>query len=445
MIANTFSTINHVNSGDVAWILTATALVLLMTLGIGFYYGGLVQRKNASSIILQSLLIMCLIGTIWPILAYSLAFSPSILGGLTGGFDYVMLRDVWEKSTSSIPGLLDMAFKCTFAMVAASLVIGGFAERMRLSAFILFVPAWILLVYCPIAHWLWGNHPGDEGFFALKNAGTLDFAGGMVVHLNAGIAALVAGLLLGRRPGFPDHIQSGHNVNFCILGAGLIWFGWIGFNAGSGGAANTVAVYALINTIFAASTAGLTWILMDKVLLGRVSGIGLISGVVSGLVAITPASGFVEPAAALAIGALASVVSFIAISVLKQILRVDDSLDVFAVHGVSAIWGALATGLFATLAVNPDGGDGVFYGDPSQIVKQLRGLAYVLVWSGLVTYIILKVIDLIVGIQPNQKQQALGLDAAQFAMIERPPIHLLQKFRRKSKPQNDDQDRQAPR
>ncbi|MEE2908603.1 MAG: ammonium transporter [Planctomycetota bacterium] len=439
------STISQMSSGDIAWMLTATALVLLMTPGVGFFYGGMVRRKNASSVVIQSLLVMCLVGTIWPILAYSLAFAPGILDGFIGGFDYVVLRDVWQDTTSSIPGLLDMVYQCMFAMVAAALVIGGFAERMRLSAFVIFIPTWVLLVYCPIAHWLWGNHPGDEGFFALKNSGTLDFAGGMVVHLNAGIAALVAGMLLGRRPGFPDRMPPPHNVNFCLLGAGLLWFGWIGFNAGSGSAADTVAIHALVNTIFAASTSGLSWVLMDRVFLSRVSGIGLICGVVSGLVAITPASGFVEPTAALAIGALASVVSFSAVFVLKKMLHVDDSLDVFGVHGVSAAWGALATGLFATLAVNPDGGDGVFYGNPTQIVDQLRGIGYVLVWSSVVTCIILKVLDAIVGIQPDQEQQAIGLDAAQFALGDSPPPHLLQRFRREPDPPDDTPDRQAHR
>ena len=402
--------------GDIAWMLAATALVLLMTPGIGFFYGGLVNRKNAYTIVIQSILVMCLAGTIWPILAYSLAFGPSMLGGLIGNFDYVALQNTWNHAGLKIPSQLDMIFECTFAIVAAALVIGGFAERLKLSAFCLFIPLWILFVYCPVAHWLWGNHLGENTFFSLKNKGTLDFAGGMVVHLNAGVAAFVAGCVIGPRAEYKSKKSSVTHLHFCLLGVSLIWFGWLGFNAGSAGAANEVAATALVNTIFAAAMGGLAWVAIEYIRSKHITAPGLAAGVVAGLVAITPACGFVQPMSSLAIGALASGVSYTAMYIINERFRCDDSLDVFSVHGMSAIWGALATGLFATLAVNPEGDNGLFYGNASQLFDQLRGILYVLIWSGGVSFLLLKLIDWSIGLRCHPDHETLGLDSAQFGL-----------------------------
>ena len=403
--------------GDIAWMLTATALVLMMTPGIGFFYGGLVHRKNAYTIVVQSILVMCLVGTIWPILAYSLAFGPDMLGGLVGNFDFVGLKEMWNYPGINIPSQLDMIFQCAFAMVAAALVIGGFAERLNLSAFCLFIPLWIILVYCPVAHWLWGNHPGENTFFSLKNKGTLDFAGGMVVHLNAATAAFVAGCVIGPRAGHKHSERpSGPHLHFCLLGVSLLWFGWLGFNAGSAGAANEIAATAMVNTIFASAVGGLAWIAIEYSRLKRITGPGLAAGMVAGLVAITPACGYITPMASLVIGAIASCVSYTAMYIINERLGCDDSLDVFSVHGISAIWGAIATGLFATLAVNPEGGNGLFNGNAAQLLDQLRGIGYVLVWSGGVSFLLLKVLDWTVGLRCSPAHEALGLDKVQFGL-----------------------------
>ena len=417
---------------DIAWVLICTALVLLMTPGIAFFYGGLVHRKNALSVLTQVLLTLCIVTVLWVTVGYSLAFGPSTLGGFIGNFDFSLLHKLSTDppfasiSRPATAGLLYMTFMVGFAIIAPAIIVGGCAERMKLSAFALFAPLWTLLVYCPVSKWIWGNDPGETGFFALQNAGVLDFAGGTVVHLNAGVAALVAALMVGRRRE-PDRVNAPHNIPFCVLGAVLLWFGWFGFNAGSAGAANPQAVVAFVNTHLAAATGGLVWFAMTWTLQHRPSVVAIASGAISGLVAITPACGYVTPGAALTIGAGGALFSYLAVNGVKRVLNYDDSLDAFGVHGVSGIWGAIGTGIFATLAVDPAGRDGMLAGNPNQIWIQLRAVLYVVVWSGTVTWLILFLIDRSIGLRASDQDLSIGLDIAeqsQFAyrdMHEEPP------------------------
>lgn len=404
---------------EVGWVLISTALVLLMTPGIGFFYGGLVHRKNALSVLVQVLLTLCIITVLWMIVGYSLALAPSALGGFIGNLDFALLRNVGAAPSfagagrPATTGFLYMIFMAAFAVIAPAIIIGGCAERMKLTAFTLFAPLWTLLVYCPVVKWIWGNDVGETGFFALQNSGTLDFAGGTVIHVNAGVAALVAALMVGRRREQDRANAAPHNIPFCVLGVVLLWFGWFGFNSGSAGAASPQAVVAFVNTQFAAAAGGLAWFSMAWVLQRRPSAVGLASGAISGLVAITPACGYVTPAAALAIGVGGAVVSYAAVNGVKRLLNYDDSLDAFGVHGVAGIWGAIGTGLFASVAVDPAGRDGVFAGNPYQIWIQLRAVLYVVVWSGGMTWFILFIIDRLIGLRASEDDMAIGLDLAE--------------------------------
>jgi len=396
-----------INTGDTAFVLIATALVLLMTPGLAFFYGGLVRRKNILSILMQCFILMCVISVQWVLFGYSLAFGPT-KGGIIGGLDWIGLRGVgaepYAAYAASIPHQLFMAFQMMFAVITPALIIGAFAERIKFSGFLVFMVLWATLIYDPLAHWVWGN----GGW--LKNLGALDFAGGTVVHINAGLAALVMAIMIGKRSDML-HPRAPHNLPFCVLGAGILWFGWFGFNAGSALAANGSAVSAFVATNTAAAAAGVTWMILDYVLNGVPTVLGIATGLVAGLVAITPAAGFVSPVSAIAIGVLASLVCFFFVAKVKALFGYDDSLDVFGVHGVGGIVGALATGLFAEKSVG--GVDGLFFGNPKQFLIQLLAVGVTMVFTVVGTFLLFKLTDLLVGIRVDGKEETIGLDISQ--------------------------------
>jgi len=401
-----------IDSGDTTWLLTASALVLLMTPGLAFFYGGLVRRKNVLSVLIQCFMCMCLMSVLWVLVGYSLAFAPSTLGGLIGGTDFFLLRNVGFEPKGTVPHQLFMIFQGMFAVITPALILGAFAERLRFGPFCLFMGLWLLFVYCPVAHWVWG---GATGFFGLGSDGALDFAGGTVVHINAGIAALVAAILLGRRQGWPGRISPPHNLPLAVLGAGLLWFGWFGFNAGSACAANASAVNAFVVTHVSTAAAGLVWSLIEWAREGKATALGLITGAVAGLVAITPAAGSVDAIGALFVGTGASIVSYLAVTVAKPYFGYDDSLDVFGVHGISGMWGAVAAGLWATAAVPGNDTNGLFYGNPAQVLIQIKAVAYTIVWSGVVSFILLKAVDGLVGLRVREHEERVGLDLTEHA------------------------------
>jgi Amt family ammonium transporter len=394
------------DTGDTAWVLVSTALVMLMTPALGFFYGGLVQRKNVLSTIMHSFFILALISVQWVLWGYSLAFAPG--GSLIGGIDWLGLRGVGQEPNAdyaaTIPALSFMAFQMMFAIITPALISGAFAERKRFKAMAIFSLLWATLVYAPVAHWVWGV----GGW--LRTFGALDFAGGTVVHITAGVAALVAASMLGKRIGFGSDSLEPHNLTYTVLGAGLLWFGWFGFNGGSALGANGLAANAIVVTNTAAAMGGLAWMTASWFRHGHPSVLGLAAGAVAGLVAITPAAGFVDTPASILIGLGAGVFCFFAVDILKRNVGVDDALDVFAVHGVGGIWGALATGLFATTTVNPAGADGLFYGNPGQLLKQAVAVVAVGAFTAAVTWIILKVVDVTVGLRVPEQEEVLGLD-----------------------------------
>jgi Amt family ammonium transporter len=416
------------NPGDQAWLLASAALVLLMTPGLAFFYGGLVRRKNVLSILMQCFMCMSIVTVIWVVVGFSIAFGDDTAGGMIGNpMQYFLLKDIkfnepWFPVTtysSTISEQLFMVFQCMFAIITPGLIIGAFAERMKFSAFVLFTALWVLVVYCPVAHWVWY---GPSGFFGLgsfdKDAmpvGALDFAGGTVVHINAGIAALVCCLVLGKRQGFPDKISPPHNLPFAVLGAGMLWFGWFGFNGGSAIGAGDQAVRAFVVTHVAAATAGLVWSFIEWFRNGRPTVLGIITGAVAGLVAITPASGFVDVGGALCIGAGATVISYIFVAIVKPMLGYDDSLDVFNVHGMAGIWGAIATGIFAVKGYGVDLAGGLLEGNPAQVWLQIKAVVYTVLYSGIVTFVLLKVIDVVVGLRASEHHERVGLDLTDHA------------------------------
>jgi ammonium transporter, Amt family len=356
----------EINTGDTAWVLVSTALVMLMTPALGFFYAGLVRRKNVLATIMHSFFMLCLVSVQWVLFGYSLAFGPDI-SGLVGSLSWIGLNDVGltpnPDYAATIPHQLFMAFQMMFAVITPALITGAFAERKRFKAFAIFSILWATLVYDPIAHWVWGT----GGW--LKALGALDFAGGTVVHISSGMSALVAAMVIGRRVGLKDEAIEPHDATMTVLGAALLWFGWFGFNAGSSLGANGLAVSAFVVTNTAAAMAALTWLTISWLHKGNPSVLGASIGTVAGLVAITPASGYVTPTASILIGLGAGALCYGAVQ-LKSVFNVDDALDVWACHGVGGIWGALATGLFATKTVNELGGDGLFYGNPGQLVVQ---------------------------------------------------------------------------
>jgi Amt family ammonium transporter len=404
----------EINAGDTAWILMSTALVMLMTPGLAFFYGGLVRRKNVLSTIMHSFFILALVSVTWVLWGYTLAFGPDTGLGIIGGLDWLGLEGVTGAPSdvygTTVPHLAFMAFQMMFAIITPALITGAFAERKRFKAFVLFAVAWSTLVYAPIAHWVWSP---DGWLFSL---GVLDFAGGTVVHLSSGVAALVAALFIGRRMGLVEPATEPHDVPMTVLGAGLLWFGWFGFNAGSALGANGLAANAFVTTNTAAAMAALTWVTISWLHRGSPSVLGAAIGAVAGLVAITPAAGFVTPAASILIGAGVGVVCYGA-SLLRLRSRIDDALDVFAVHGVGGAFGAVATGVFATVTVNELGRDGLLAGEPMQLALQAFGVAVVAAYSAIATGLILFLINVIVPIRVPGHAEEAGLDLAQHGEI----------------------------
>ncbi len=397
-----------INTGDTAFVLIAAAMVLLMTPGLAFFYGGMVRRKNILGVLMQCFIIMCVLGLQWVLFGYSLSFSPG--NSFIGSLDWIGLKGVGLEPNvdyaATIPHQAFMIFQAMFAIITPALIIGAFAERMKFSAFIVFTILWAFFVYDPIAHMVWGS----GGF--LKNLGVLDFAGGIVVHINAGIAALVAALYLGKRKNFPQAVAP-HNLPFTVLGAGLLWFGWFGFNAGSALSANGIAVNAFVVTNTAGAAAGLTWALIDWLYNGKPTMFGTITGAIAGLAAITPAAGYVGVVPAIIIGASVSLIGFFMVAIVKFKFAYDDSLDAFGVHGIGGIIGVLALGLFASKALNPAGADGLLNGNPKFFVIQLVAVLFTVVYSLVVTFVILKVVDKLIGVRVNEKDEAVGLDLSQ--------------------------------
>jgi Amt family ammonium transporter len=396
------------NTGDTAWVLASSALVLLMTPGLAFFYGGLSRRKNTTSTIMYSLSCMGIVGVVWMLWGYSLAFGPSWNGwGFVGNLELFGLRGVSATELypgTQIPQQAFMIFQAMFAIITPALITGAFADRMKFSAFAIFTVLWVTIVYAPMAHWVWGG-----GW--LGSLGALDFAGGTVVHINAGVAALAASIIIGKRIGFGEQAMPPHNVPMVVLGAGLLWFGWFGFNAGSALAADGAAVNAFVVTNTAAAAALVTWVIMSWLFDGKPSIIGAASGAVAGLVAITPAAGFVGPMPALVIGAGASVVCYGAVKLLLT-LKVDDALAVWGVHGVGGTWGALATGLFVGIGF-ASLGDGVTRGE--QIVTQLIAIGVSWGWAFVATSIILLALKYTIGIRASQTEEESGLDISQHS------------------------------
>ncbi len=399
-----------INAGDTTWVLVSSALVLLMTPALAFFYGGLVRKKNMLSVLMQCFMMICLVTLQWVLVGYSLSFGPDV-NGIIGNLSWFGLRGVGADPNpdyaATIPHQAFMIFQAMFAVITPALILGAFAERMKFSAFCVFSLLWATLVYDPVAHWVWGI----GGF--LRKMGALDFAGGTVVHVNAGVAALVSALVLGKRQGYPHKISPPHNLPLAVLGAGLLWFGWFGFNAGSALGANGLAVNAFVVTHVAAATAGLTWAFLDWKINAHPTMLGMITGAVAGLVAITPASGYVGPLDAVWIGIGVSLICYFAVAFVKVRLGYDDSLDAFGVHGIGGMWGALATGLWANKAVNSAGDNGLFYGNPGLFAVQLKTTLITAVYSFVVTFVLLKVIDAVMGLKVSQDQERIGLDLTQ--------------------------------
>ena len=407
------------SAGDTAWVLTASALVLFMTPGLAFFYGGFVRNKNVLGTIMQSFIVMGLVGVLWVIIGYSLAFGPDFSNlGLLGNLEYFGLRHVGAVGDSQagpgIPHEAFMIFQCMFAIITPALITGAFAERAKFGPFLIFMAAWSLLVYAPVAHWVFAS----DGWIAANVKG-IDFAGGTAIHVNAGAAALAAAIVFGRRKGFKEEPMEPHDVTMIVLGASILWFGWFGFNAGSAGAASPVAVNAFTVTNTAAASAALAWVGMSWWISGKPSVVGAAAGAVAGLVAITPASGYVQPVEAIGIGAIAGILCFMAVQ-WRTRSNLDDSLDVVAVHGVGGLTGALLTGVFAVAAATTGANalgfqvDGLTHGGGiDQLWRQAVGIAVVAPYSFIVTFVILKVLDMTVGIRVSDEEEIAGLDVSQ--------------------------------
>ncbi|HTS33503.1 MAG TPA: ammonium transporter [Thermoplasmata archaeon] len=398
-----------IDSGDVAWVITATALVMLMTPALGFFYGGLVRRKNLVATIVQCLVIFSVISLVWALWGYTMAFGPA-WNGIIGGLSNIGLLNVGAAPnpaySSTIPALLYFAFQLKFAAITPALIIGAFAGRVRLKALLIFIILWTTFVYVPIAMWIW--NPGGW----LHILGVMDFAGGLVVHTSAGVSAVAAALVIGQGRTFGRESRP-NNVPYVILGTALLWFGWFGFNAGSALAANAVAVNALVDTNLAAAASGVSWMLVDWTRKGRPSAVGMAVGAVCGLAAVTPASGFVGPGPSIIIGIVAGVLCNY-VANWRARTRLDDSLDVFACHGAGGMWGTLATGLFASVAINSAGRNGLFYGNAHQFLVQLVGIAVVAAFAFVGTYVLLRVINVFTPLRVGPTEEDSGLDISEF-------------------------------
>jgi Amt family ammonium transporter len=398
-----------VNSADTAWILISSALVMLMTPGVALFYGGMVRRKNILSTIMMSFACLGLVGLLWVLYGYSLSFGAD-KWGIIGGLNFIGLMGVGQEPSSiyatTVPHLAFMIFQAMFAIITVALITGAVVERVKFGALLLFAALWLTVVYCPVAHWVWGA----GGW--LGSLGVLDFAGGAVVHLNAGVSALALVMLLGRRRGFPKEPMEPSNIPMVVLGAGLLWFGWFGFNAGSALTSGGLASSAFVATNIAAAAAAFTWMVVSW-FHRRPTVLGTVTGAVAGLATITPAAGFVTPLAGIPIGIMAAVVCYYIMLLLKTKLGFDDSLDVFAVHGVGGILGMLATGFLATLAVNSGGADGLIYGGGMQVLKQLAGVVSVAAFAFGATWVLGKLVDVTVGLRVSGTEETVGLDISQ--------------------------------
>ncbi|HOE32964.1 MAG TPA: ammonium transporter [Smithella sp.] len=399
------------DSGNTAWVLTASALVLLMTIpGLAFFYGGLVRRKNVLSIMMQCFVIVCVISLQWMLFGYSLAFGPDF-HGIIGKLDWMGLAGVGATPnpdySGGIPHYAFMIFQAMFAIITPALIIGAYAERVKFSAFLVFTLLWATFVYDPLAHWVWGV----GGW--MRTLGALDFAGGIVVHVSSGISALVLALMLGKRIGYNHKPIRPHNLPFTVLGAALLWVGWFGFNAGSALAADGLAANAFVTTHIATAAAGITWALIEWWHNGTPTILGAATGAVAGLVAVTPACGFVNPMNAMFIGMIVTVVCYIAVAVIKGKLGYDDSLDAFGVHGVGGTVGTIATGLFAEKVVNAAGADGLLFGNAHQLYVQSLSLIVTVAFAAIMTFIIFKLVDALIGMRVEENNEVVGLDLTQ--------------------------------
>jgi len=398
-----------INAGDTGWVLASAALVMLMTPALGLFYGGMVRQKNVLGTIMHSFFLVALVGVQWVVYGYSLAFGPDF-HGIIGNLSWAGLRNVSlapnPDYSATIPHQAFMIYQAMFAIITPALITGAFAERMRFKSYVIFMLLWATLVYDPICHWVWA--PGGW----LRDLGALDFAGGTVVHISSGIAALCCAIMMGRRRGYGKEEMMPHNVTMTVMGAGLLWFGWFGFNAGSALGAGALATSAFVVTNTAAASATLSWCLIETMHRGKPTALGAASGAVAGLVAITPASGYVGPMAAIAIGAVVSGLCYTAI-MLKSRFGYDDSLDVFGVHGIGGMWGAIATGLFASKLINAAGNNGLFFGNASLVVAQLAAIAAVCVYSFTITFILLKLVGVISPLRISKEDEDIGLELSQ--------------------------------
>ncbi|PBB97319.1 ammonia channel protein [Mesorhizobium sp. WSM3862] len=398
------------DTGNTAWMLTSTALVLMMTIpGLALFYGGMVRKKNVLATIMQSFAITCLVTVLWFMFGYSLAFSDGggmnkIIGGASKFFHHgITTSSLWAPGVANIPEFVFSMFQMTFAIITPALIAGAFAERLKFSALLIFMALWLLVVYAPVAHWVWGG-----GFLA--TAGVLDFAGGTVVHINAGVAGLVCALVLGKREGYGTTNMAPHNLVYSVIGASLLWVGWFGFNAGSELAADGLAGAAMLNTQVATAAAALAWMFAEWIVAKKPSVLGIISGAVAGLVAVTPASGFVNPTGAFFVGIIAGVVCYLSAVKLKHAMGYDDSLDAFGVHGVGGIVGALLTGVLADPAINS-------LSSGASLAKQAYGVAVTIVWTAVATLVILYIVKALVGLRPSTQEEVEGLDVTQHGEV----------------------------
>jgi len=390
------------NQADTAWMLISTALVLLMTPALGFFYGGLVRSKNALNTMMMSYIALGFVGILWAFIGYSLAFSAG--NDWLGDMSNVFLKGVGLEPLGTIPHALHMAYQATFCIITAALISGAIVERMRFSAYVLFISLWSIVVYAPIAHWVWGG-----GWLA--KWGALDFAGGTVVHVNAGVAALVTAMVVGKRQEYPSSSLLPHSVPFVLLGAGLLWFGWFGFNSGSALAASPIAGLAFVATMMAPAATLVVWTFLDYMRSGKPTAVGAATAIVVGLVAITPAAGFVSPMSAIALGAIAAIPSYLGL-IIRVKTTLDDSLDVVAAHGVGGTVGALLTGVFADKAINGVQ-SGLLFGNPGQMGIQAAAILAAIVYSGVMSFVLLKIVGLVIPLRPSRADETVGLDVSQ--------------------------------
>ncbi|MBI5642045.1 MAG: ammonium transporter [Deltaproteobacteria bacterium] len=389
-----------IDKADTAWVMISTAMVMFMIPGLAIFYAGMTRKKNVLSTMMQSFFLLCLISIQWVLWGYTLSFGPDI-NGLIGGLDFLGLENVGVEAKGTIPHLVFMMFQGMFAAITVALITGAFAERIKFSAVIIFSLLWATLIYDPLCHWVWGG-----GW--LQKLGVLDFAGGIVVHISCGLSALVAAIYVGKRRGFPRELMPPHNLTLTVIGMGILWFGWFGFNAGSALASDGVAAMAFVTTNTAAAAGTITWAFIEWGHRGKPTMLGAMSGAVAGLGSITPAAGFVTPGAAILIGIAGGLLCYVAVTIIKPKLSYDDTLDVFGIHGIAGTWGTIATGIFASI-----GAKGLLQGNPAQLKSQVIGALVTVALSVVGTYILLKIVDLVIGIRVSPEEEMEGLDISQ--------------------------------